>query len=245
MLSPIRSATSTTFPTDRWSATPIWRCAIASAAARKTPPSSSPGAKEISAGAPVRPAEFTSQMFTPIERSSESEMMDRPDVAPDLLADDLKNLRLLNRYLGGARALRLALAPLIQKSRSLPLTLLDVGAGSGDIARHLARWYGRRGIAARIVTMDRNPVGTAVAAERNRTFAALTAVRADAAAVPFAPRTFDCVMASQLLHHFTAPQIIEMLRAWAPLARRAIVISDLVRHPLAYYGIRALPRVCP
>ena len=34
-----------------------------------------------------------------------------------------------------------------------------------------------------------------------------------------------------------------MLRQWAKLASRGIIISDLVRHPLAYYGIRVLTQL--
>jgi hypothetical protein len=42
------------------------------------------------------------------------------------------------------------------------------------------------------------------------------------------------------LHHFSDDEVIASLRSWAPLARCGIIISDLVRHPLAYHGIRFL-----
>jgi hypothetical protein len=34
--------------------------------------------------------------------------------------------------------------------------------------------------------------------------------------------------------------ILELLSVWSQLARRAIIIGDLIRHPIAYYGIRLL-----
>ena len=68
----------------------------------------------------------------------------------------------------------------------------------------------------------------------------ISVVRADAAAPPFAPASFDFVLASQFLHHFSEEKNIALLRTWSSLARRAIMIADLVRHPLAYYGIRCL-----
>jgi hypothetical protein len=52
------------------------------------------------------------------------------------------------------------------------------------------------------------------------------------------------VTASQFLHHFSEDRIIGLLQKWARLARRAIVISDLIRHPAAYYGIYLLTRLC-
>jgi hypothetical protein len=36
--------------------------------------------------------------------------------------------------------------------------------------------------------------------------------------------------------------MVSLLRSWACLARRAIIVSDLVRHPLAYHGTRLLTR---
>ena len=179
-----------------------------------------------------------------MKRSTELEMMDARDNPRELLEGDLKNLRLLNRYLGGARALRCAMAPVLAQDGVVQLNILDVGAGSGDLAAEIVRWCARRGVAADVITVDRDPVTAALAARCNRAVSGITSLRADAAALPFAPRSFDCVMASQFLHHFSESQIIELLRAWARLARRAIVVSDLVRQPLAYYGIRALTRLC-
>ena len=43
-----------------------------------------------------------------------------------------------NRFLGGVRALRMSLAPLLRLSD--PVRVLDVGAGNGAVARGLARW---------------------------------------------------------------------------------------------------------
>jgi SAM-dependent methyltransferase len=179
-----------------------------------------------------------------MQRSDELEMMDAADNPREVLEDDLKNLRLLNRYLGGARALRCALAPVLARYKNERWRILDVGAGSGDLAADVLRFCRRYRIMAEVVTIDRDPVTAAVAARRNGGLSAIYTLRADAAAMPFAPRSFDCVMASQFLHHFSEEKIIDLLRSWARLARRAIVVSDLIRHPLAYYGVRALTSAC-
>ena len=46
-----------------------------------------------------------------------------------------------------------------------------------------------------------------------------------------------------MLHHFSEEGIIALLKTWSGLARKAILVSDLVRDPLAYYGIRLITRL--
>jgi ubiquinone/menaquinone biosynthesis C-methylase UbiE len=121
-------------------------------------------------------------------------------------------------------------------------SLLDVGTGNGDIPATIARWARRRNLAARISCLEHEAVTVEAAADQTRAFSEIKLVRGDASRPPFAPASFDFVLASQLLHHFADEQMVTLLRTWARLARRAIIVSDLVRHPLAYHGIRLLTK---
>jgi len=178
-----------------------------------------------------------------MKRSTAAEMMDSADNPRELLEEDLRNLRRLNRYLGGARCVRYGIAQVVRRLCMRRLALLDVGAGSGDVSVNIVGWCRRQSISASIVSLDRDPVTVAVAAKQVAGTPEISVLRGDAAAPPFSPKQFDCVVASQFLHHFSEAKIVELLRTWATLARRAIVVSDLVRHPLAYYGIQALTRM--
>jgi SAM-dependent methyltransferase len=80
------------------------------------------------------------------------------------------------------------------------------------------------------------------AAQQTRKLPEITVVRGDGLSPPFNAGSFDFVLSSQLLHHFSDSQIIAALRTWARLARRAIIVNDLVRHPLAYHGIRLVTK---
>jgi SAM-dependent methyltransferase len=173
-----------------------------------------------------------------MQRSSELEMMDAPVVAPGLLIDDLRNLRRLNRYLGNYRNVRLGLARLVGAQKQF--SLLDVGTGSGDLPRTIVQWARGAGLRARVSGLEANRIAIAQAAEQTRSFAEISLLRGDAAALPFGPAAFDFVLASQVLHHFSEERIIDLLRHWSAVARRGIIISDLIRHPLPYYGIRLL-----
>lgn len=177
-----------------------------------------------------------------MKRSAELEMMDFPGQPRELLIDDLRNLRLINRYLGCYRNVESALARLIDGKTTRRFTLLDVGTGSGDIPARIARWARRRQIAAEISALDREIVTVEQAAAQTRGLAEISLLRGDAMNLPFRTASFDYVLASQLLHHFSDEQIIAAIRAWARIARRAVIVNDLVRHPLAYHGIRLLAK---
>jgi ubiquinone/menaquinone biosynthesis C-methylase UbiE len=62
-------------------------------------------------------------------------------------------------------------------------------------------------------------------------------VCADARALPFACRSVDIVMCSQLLHHFDEADAIALLREMNRVARHRVIVSDLRRSWLAAAGI--------
>lgn len=168
-------------------------------------------------------------------------MMDQPDPPKDLLIDDLRNLRVINRYLGNHRLVRRGLARLVEKQEAF--SLLDIGTGSGDLPAAVARWARRKKKVARISGLEPNPIAVDEAANQTRDFSEISLVRGDGMAPPFHPASFDFVLASQVLHHFSEEGMVALLRTWAQVARRAVIVSDLIRHPLAYQGIRLLTRL--
>jgi SAM-dependent methyltransferase len=194
-----------------------------------------------------------------VRRSYEKEMMDQPGQPRELLEEDLANLRAFNRYLGGYRSVLRALVRLVREQRLSGFSLLDVGTGSGDVPVRIVDWARQFGVKASIVALEAEPVTARVAAtqtnhlviplskrekEGNFGRSQISVVRADGYAPPFRGVSFDFVLASQLLHHFSEEKIVTLLRTWSQLARRAIIVSDLVRHPVAYHGIRLLAKVC-
>jgi 2-polyprenyl-3-methyl-5-hydroxy-6-metoxy-1,4-benzoquinol methylase len=175
-----------------------------------------------------------------MKRSLEKELMDLPDKPRDLYLDDLRNLRGFNRYLGGCRSVIQGLENLAQSRPVARLSILDIGSASADIPLAMAEWARRRNIRIEIVALELEAMAAEEARRQTRHCADIAVVRGDGAFAPFSPRTFDVVTASQLLHHFSETEIIGLLRSWSQLARTAIIVSDLVRHPLAYHGIRCI-----
>lgn len=197
-----------------------------------------------------------------MKRSAEKEMMDLPGNPKDLLVEDLRNLRNINRYLGGYRGVMKGLKRLVAEHKMSRFSLLDVGTGSADIPRVIVQWARDRGIEARIIALEPEAVTAQEAViltqrQTNPPFIPLlqrgkegdfrcsriSVVRGDGNAPPFRAASFDFVLASQVLHHFPEETIVALLRTWSRLVRRSIIVSDLVRHPVAYYGIRLVTKV--
>jgi ubiquinone/menaquinone biosynthesis C-methylase UbiE len=57
-------------------------------------------------------------------------------------------------------------------------------------------------------------------------------VVADALALPFADGTFDLVSCSLFAHHLNEHQLAQFVREGLRVSRHALLINDLIRHPL-------------
>jgi SAM-dependent methyltransferase len=178
-----------------------------------------------------------------MRRSTDKELMDLPGKSPDLFIDDLRHLREFNRYLGGCRSVLQGLKSLVRAQNMHRMSILDIGTGSADIPRAIVRWARREAVDVAIVAVELDPIAAREARLQTRDYPEISVIRANGADAPFHAGRFDVVIASQLLHHFSEPDIVAMLHRWASLARMAIVISDLVRHRLAYHGIALISRI--
>ena len=169
------------------------------------------------------------------QRSSELEHLDVGDYTPEEYEGCIAELQLVNRWLGDARALRRSLLHEIESSGASRFSVLDVGAGSGELLRVTAGWAQRRGKSGEFVGLELNARSAVATLEESRAFPEITAVRSDALRLPFADNVFDYAMCSLFTHHFKDDQVITILRELARVARRRVFVIDLHRHPIAYY----------
>jgi hypothetical protein len=180
------------------------------------------------------------------ERSSEPEIMDGDEFSGDELRGCLAELRRVNRFLGGRRALSQHLYPMIEALRArghARIRILDVGTGSADLPVTIVEWGRSHGIALDLTVIDLNNHAAREARARTESFPEITVLEADALNLPFADRSFDFVLASMFLHHFETRGAAQILSGFARVARVAFLINDLRRHPLAFYGVKMLTRV--
>ena len=176
------------------------------------------------------------------DRRDAPELMDAPGLPEDEVAAAYRVLRRVNRQLGNLGSMRREVARMLREEgvcdRPGTLSVLDLGSGSGDIPRDLADVLNARVGGTTVVAVDRDP--TAVTLARR---AGLTVVRGDALRLPFADASFDLVTAVKFAHHFAGAALARLLGEMARVAGRRVIVLDIRRHWLAYYGFTLWSRV--
>jgi 2-polyprenyl-3-methyl-5-hydroxy-6-metoxy-1,4-benzoquinol methylase len=158
-----------------------------------------------------------------------AELLDDPSANPAAVAQSLRNIGRANRWFGGAAAVRFGLArTLAGVPRGTTLSLLDLGTGLGDLPRVAVRWGAARGIRVVPVGLELNRVAATLASGGG-----VPTALACAGAPPIRDKSVDVVLVSQVAHHLTASSVVHLLQTCDRLARRAAIVADLRRSPIA------------
>ena len=160
--------------------------------------------------------------------------MDRPQPVSVELESDLRNLRALNRYFGSYRLIRYFLRHWIHRGDKL--RALDLATGSGDIPRMLAEFARKVGADVEIDAVDFQASTIAIARQLSEGFPEIRYHCADVQQFG-EDRSYDIVLSSLALHHFTEAAAIALLRRCAELSRAYVLVADLRRGWFAKLGV--------
>jgi ubiquinone/menaquinone biosynthesis C-methylase UbiE len=168
-------------------------------------------------------------------RSYELEHIDTGNYTAAEYEDCIGELQFVNRWMGDAHTLKNTLFREVASERLKEFSVLDVGAGSGELLRVTATWARETGRVLRAVGLELNERSASAILEDSRDFPEITSVRGDALALPFGNAAFDYVICSLFTHHFVEEQVVAILREMNRVARGRIIVIDLHRHALAYF----------
>lgn len=168
------------------------------------------------------------------KRSDELEHLDKGDYTSEEYEGCMVELRRVNRFLGDVAIWRRELS---KEAMRLPLgdfSVLDVGAGTGELLRVAARWARRNGRLSHLVGLELNARSAGGIVEESKKYSEISSVRGNALQLPFYDSSFDFAICSLFTHHFKDEDVIVVLRELSRVARRRVFVIDLYRHPLAY-----------
>lgn len=168
-------------------------------------------------------------------RSTRPELMDDPSLPLDELQLALKDIAVVNRYLGGniitIRALENMIAAHPEKRH---WTVVDVGCGDGEVLRQVARHFKNASHKIEFLGIDINDKSIDSAREKSKglkniLFSTQNIMTIDAS-------TFDCdvILCTLTMHHFSDEQILLFMSKFQKLAAIGIIVNDLERSKIAY-----------
>lgn len=169
------------------------------------------------------------------KRSYKLERIDTGDYTVREYDDFLRDIRHINRFVGDISALKNSLLREIEKKDLKTFSVLDVGAGSGELLRVVAEFARKSNRKTNLTGLELNERSAQAILEESKNYAEITAIRGDALNLPFDDDSFDYVICSLFTHHFTDENVIKILREMNRAARRGIYVIDLHRHKAAYF----------
>lgn len=165
------------------------------------------------------------------------ELLDGPLNDPAELAGNLRDLRRINRRLGGVDLSAAAIEALAAHRDEL--TMIDVGTGGADIPVALIARACERGRRLHVVGLDSRPEILVAAVRANPAIAVTDWLElhvGDGRSLRYPDRSFDVAHASLVVHHLDPAGAVELLREMGRVARLGVVINDLHRSRFGWLG---------
>jgi SAM-dependent methyltransferase len=165
------------------------------------------------------------------------ELLDGALDDPAALATNLRDLSRINRLTGGTRLSERAIAALADRGEVA--TILDVGTGGADIPMTLLARAGSAGRPLTITATDSRAevlAAARVARPAIQRVPGLELALADGRGLAYTDGAFDVAHASLVVHHLEPEEAVVFLRELRRVARRGIVVNDLIRGRLFWIG---------
>ena len=174
------------------------------------------------------------------QRSYDKEIMDDLEVGGEILKQTLRELRTINRFLGGNHVTTSGLNILLGQEKSREYTIADIGCGGGDMLKVMADWASKNKFKCKFIGIDANDHTIGLAKENLKNYPNVSFLVQNVFDQDFQNLKVDVVTCTLFTHHFTDEELIVLMRVFKKGASLGMVINDLHRHPLAYYSIKLL-----
>jgi hypothetical protein len=158
-----------------------------------------------------------------MQRVSTPEILDSDACPPVEVEASLRDLCRINRWFGGVATTRRLIERVASATGQKRFSVLEVAAGFGEVPKAAGQQLARKGITIEVTHLDR---------VRSHLRHGERAVVANALALPFQDGSFDLVSCSLFAHHLEPAELACFTREALRVSRCAVLINDLIRHPL-------------
>jgi 2-polyprenyl-3-methyl-5-hydroxy-6-metoxy-1,4-benzoquinol methylase len=177
-------------------------------------------------------------------RSTDAEIMDDLDYAGGLMDKTLRELEIINKWLGGNAVTFSALSQLLKNvDHDETVRLADLGCGRGDMLALVDAWASKRGLRTELTGIDANPYIIRAAEHQLKNYPYIRLLAQNIFSPAFREQKFDVVIGTLFYHHFTQEQLTLFFAQLKDQCTRGFIINDIHRHPLAYYSIKWLTQL--
>ncbi|CAN5427817.1 class I SAM-dependent methyltransferase [soil metagenome] len=176
------------------------------------------------------------------QRSYELELLDAPNIPKELLFQNLRELDVVNRLLGG-HAITLSGIKKLVVNKNKIYHIIDIGCGGGDAMIQIAKWSKANNYKVKLIGVDMNSDCIAYVKNACKGFPEIDGVIMDYRDYLKTNTDVDIVHCSLFCHHLKDDELIELFQYMNKYALVGFVINDLQRHWFAYYSIKFLTRL--
>lgn len=176
-------------------------------------------------------------------RSTEKELMDDLDCSGEVLEQTLRELKTINRWLGGNHVTTHGLAQIMAHHPQESYQIADIGCGGGDMIRIMDRWSTSQDKQVEFTGIDANRNIIELAKVRLRDLKEVRWQVQNVFEPEFSEEKVDIVTCTLFTHHFTDSELVDLFQSFRRKARLGVVINDLQRHWFAFHSIRILTRL--
>ena len=175
------------------------------------------------------------------KRSDQKEIMGFSGVDEKKAYRTLVQFRIINLLLSRSRKLmKEILIPHMLEAGGKKFTLLDIGAGGGDIALWFTKLCHRHGLEIKIICLDNDPKVVKFARKMCHSCENISIRQGSAHDIEALEGGIDYIFANHFLHHLSNRDIPQFLKKVYRTARRGFLINDLLRSHPAYLGFTLL-----
>jgi ubiquinone/menaquinone biosynthesis C-methylase UbiE len=168
-----------------------------------------------------------------MQRIDAPEILDSDACSGNELQATLKTLDRINRWFGGVATTQKMVERVAEAASTKELSLLEVASGTGAVPLIVRNRVEQQGISLAVTLLDRAHSHLVPSYTSNGSSSVETpSVAADAMDLPFRDQAFDVVSCNLFAHHLAPEQLTVFVSEALRVSRVALLINDLLRHPL-------------